>query len=817
MKKRIGKFGLVLALILQSTMGVYAVETNTTTIQVETTAGNKENVEVKVTTDTSVEGINNISSVASQYVTESGMIVDYTGSKVISTHEDGTVTGTDQGSYTSVDYENGYYATGGYESEIVRVKPTLNVDISLEDEDNLLTEKDDTTHSSRGRVGLIDSDYDDAYNYTEVNVSIPSVATITTKEVVTKEVIGEEYQPLQHIMSSTTPDNGGKEMMYPTKKVVLPQSASEVPTISEGYEFVNLGISSISHYWAAVNYRTPDPDSSEVGYVYTDGVNTFYSHHDYGVLRARDLALSGIYVNGVYVPAPAPAEGQKPMSTYFPAKYDTIQQFYLSDKDGNIATTYCVDQTTTAEHDFSYKIKNLEDAGYYDKDSENMIRSIALNGYWGSSSGLGSLEALKAKLRETNNFTEEELEKLTDGVAMTATQYAIWTFSNHMDDVAFLNAYYRTTASGYPGKGNVFTAPKESSDVLFKLYEYLIHLEPTTIDGKESNNTIINEDNFIERVNVQLFDKPETAATNLDDDIHNDIYLADVAFELAVRPRTNKDTLYVTLVDDQDQVIASGQIAGVLPEGKTYLKQNEQNQYVFEGVELQERTQGLNFYISGEQYIDQGVYLYSSETIDGAVSQTMIGVASGNRNVDVRLSVDFSFSVDDEIRETRRVWRRERSISPVEDVITGKKYLDGKAGEGFEFTLSDDKNILETVTSDKNGEFTFESFVFTEPGIYTYKIKETVGDNPDIIYDKTIYTIVYTIDANQGVLSIASKEIVKQVDEKDVESDIIDFNNKTIPPERDTGDAVLLSPYVLAMSIAGLGIVLLTIKRRKMD
>ena len=91
-------------------------------------------------------------------------------------------------------------------------------------------------------------------------------------------------------------------------------------------------------------------------------------------------------------------------------------------------------------------MKNLEDADYYSQEQAEQIRSIALKGYWGTvgyqtdqdgntildDAGnpvpkVGSLEALKATLPASGEFTAEELESLTDGVALTATQMAIWS------------------------------------------------------------------------------------------------------------------------------------------------------------------------------------------------------------------------------------------------------------------------------------------------------------------------------------------------------------------------------------------------------
>ena len=47
-----------------------------------------------------------------------------------------------------------------------------------------------------------------------------------------------------------------------------------------------------------------------------------------------------------------------------------------------------------------------EDAGYYDSEAAAHIRAIAQNGYWGTSEGAGSLDAVKRMLMDAYNNGE---------------------------------------------------------------------------------------------------------------------------------------------------------------------------------------------------------------------------------------------------------------------------------------------------------------------------------------------------------------------------------------------------------------------------
>ena len=81
--------------------------------------------------------------------------------------------------------------------------------------------------------------------------------------------------------------------------------------------------------------------------------------------------------------------------------------------------------------------------------------------------------------------------------------------------------------------------------------------------------------------------------------------------------------------------------------------------------------------------------------------------------------------------------------------------------------LSKNNEALQTVSSDENGYFEFDKILFDEPGTFTYVVSEKMGDDASVVYDKAQYIVNYTISANQGVLAIENKEIIKVVNEED--------------------------------------------------
>ena len=105
--------------------------------------------------------------------------------------------------------------------------------------------------------------------------------------------------------------------------------------------------------------------------------------------------------------------------------------------------------------------------------------------------------------------------------------------------------------------------------------------------------------------------------------------------------------------------------------------------------------------------------------------------------------------------------------------LEGNKYMDGQLADGFQFTLTGE-NVEQTVGS-TNGVFTFDTLYFDDIGVYTYEIREVMGDRGNVVYDESVYTVVITVVREDHEL-IASVEI-KLAGET---ADEIAFFNKTV-------------------------------------
>ena len=380
-------------------------------------------------------------------------------------------------------------------------------------------------------------------------------------------------------------------------------------------------------------------------------------------------------------------------------------QFVLVDKvTGEIVTTYCADALTQTEKSFGYHVENLEDAAYYTPEEAAMIRSIAANGYWGTvgyeevqktdengnlvyetnedgsfkldeetgeripvmeqKAKTGSLAAMKEMLKEAG-FSDTELASLTDGVALAATQMAIWSCSNKMTGVEFINANYYLTpdvtdapADTFGAGGNIPESKEEAVKLMFKLYDYLKNLAPTPIPDKEKTtaDTIIGENTFLQGdMEVTVLEKAEDHANNQDNDTTNDAYKANLSFALVVQPSTeNGDDLVVTVVNGHGDVVAKGRVAGDDSKDKddptfTGITDHGNGQYSFDNITMIEGDQKFNISMEGIQNLKEGVYLFSSEVdASDTSSQTMVGMASGKHSVSVSQSISFSFDVEDE-------------------------------------------------------------------------------------------------------------------------------------------------------------------------
>lgn len=663
---------------------------------VETQAGLEEEVEVETekTETTNEDGTVTVETTQSAegYVTESGMTVEYEGSSTMTSDDDGVIEGEAETNYVS--YEEGedssYIAMGGSDtviSETDFVEGT-EVDVPLTDEDDPETEEIENVSSVEGEeVGtVIDEDVvdpkespeDGEYDYTTTTVTQQGSVTVTTESVEVTEGVSSKESDLEYTLSDTTPTADNNLLIQQNSAATIPGENDEIPQATEGYDFVYIGTQNTSQFWAAYLYKTPGFEGEEPIYTDENG-QSYYLHRD--VSEFSDAAKELNDVDDIFIDGERVELEEDIITTW-----DSAQQFLLIEsKTGEMTTVYCADQDTIPVRLHSYNIGNIEDAEYYNDDQAAMIRSIANNGYWGSSEDDKDLESMKNALAQatkedgTPYFTEEELALLTDGVALTATQFAIWTYSAEMQDIAFVNAHYipdnnlkpydqgstdDQILEGWWGSdfiaNDVPAEEKDHVDLVFKLYDYLVNLEPTyPAEEKTTQNTVITQETFIEDLTLTVVEKAENHINNQDSDNDNDAYVTNLTFKLVVKVDPESDDLVVTVLDSENNEKAVGRIAGTLQDGETWLADDGHGNYTFRDLIMTEGEQNFNITLDGLQNLEEGVYIYTSEVKNDTPSQTFVGIAEGAHAVNVSMNITFDLSVTEEVVAVEHVWREE--------------------------------------------------------------------------------------------------------------------------------------------------------------
>lgn len=341
-------------------------------------------------------------------------------------------------------------------------------------------------------------------------------------------------------------------------------------------------------------------------------------------------------------------ETQTPSSTTEEAD---ITQFLLTDTnnpDGPDHTAYCADLCTGVKEGWWYRIDNLENAGYYtDPSAADHIRAIACNGYWGTAAGqTGSLESFVALMKDAQQNGDAaakallagfDFDQMTEGEAQAATQMAIWQYGHRVSPDAALEL----EASNFNGSYG-WSEEEGDAEAWARINAAAGYL--ATLSQPAGNTTqIITEEKFIESMALTIKERLDGSQGNT-----NDRYAAELCFTLVVTPG-EKDSLTVQVVQD-GRVVAT---QNILP---------GQREYTIQNLSLAENSDvNFNLEMTGVQYLEQGVYLYTSEVRNESQSQTFVGLAEGNKAVDLNMDVTLRFDVTDAVVSTQRIWRSQWS------------------------------------------------------------------------------------------------------------------------------------------------------------
>ncbi len=351
---------------------------------------------------------------------------------------------------------------------------------------------------------------------------------------------------------------------------------------------------------------------------------------------------------------PVMKDGQPVMTE---KKYN-VHQFVVYDSNGKPHYAYCADLSVSPDK-VDYNITNVEDSGFYDTEAAEQISAIALNGYWGTSSDTGSLDSFKEWLIEIGFAkSKSELNWISGGIAMSATQAAIWYYGSSGDltladnPFVFYNYngnYYQYDRLHHAG----VTTENDTQKHVKAIYDYLIN-NPDII--KEKNvappaTDLINADS-LGKVKVTVGKNIKDLENSIDSksETTNDVYSTDVSFYLDVtNSRLNKDDFIVRVYaigsdeplytyrlateDSKSALLVNNNVVG----SDGIIIENADGSFTLKDLELENGVE-VTLRITGTQTLTKNAYLISAS---GGYdkSQTFISVEEGERNFDLSLNI----------------------------------------------------------------------------------------------------------------------------------------------------------------------------------
>lgn len=409
-------------------------------------------------------------------------------------------------------------------------------------------------------------------------------------------------------------------------------------------------------------------------------------------------------------------------------------QFALQDASGQKHYVYCADLMISPQEGYRYNMENVSDASYYNSESAAKIQAIAVNGYWGTASGTGSLAAVKQMLQAAKDAGEPlladfDISQLTDGEAMAATQAAIWVFGNSNTDATRINL--DDPVGQYYKGGKTFVDVDAASEARVKaLFDYLLKAPAPSSD---TTTPLITEKNFATQTSITVKDKATDADSNVKTDTVSgkELYKTDVSFSLAIDKSKLTGNLSVKVVDGNGKVLAEKYLAtnDTNLVGKLFTSESitADGKYVFRDLEIAPGTM-INLTLSGTQNLGFGAYLYTAEVRKGegengedVSSQTFVGLSSGTRQVN--LNVGLKFEVEDPTHTTtvydpatRTDSRTDKKVDTLHQMKV-KTETTSQTQRDWYGTVTTTNTLTQTTHSHRNWSSSFFRYLPTdEPG-----------------------------------------------------------------------------------------------------
>ncbi len=298
---------------------------------------------------------------------------------------------------------------------------------------------------------------------------------------------------------------------------------------------------------------------------------------------------------------------------------------------------YCVELNTdiSSNPDMIYSPDKLSSGESVNSSTEQKIRAVAVNGFWGTANGLGSLQAVKDLLIRQGHKTAAD--NLTPGIALAATQAAMWNYGKNGSATIDMDSLY--TIHG--------TITETEKQTIQTLRNVLVNLAEQNSSNQSNQVAETIRASDITSSSVTLNHKV-TNADGTDKMVgESNVYNADVAFQVAVNTSSFNGDLIMTLShggkaigkyrlagnDDPNNLFEEKILKRITPDASGNFK--------IEGVELTEGVE-VTLNISGTQHLDDGIFVYRDNGLIGVNWQDLVGMTKKEQSVNVTVGLEFN-------------------------------------------------------------------------------------------------------------------------------------------------------------------------------
>ncbi len=319
--------------------------------------------------------------------------------------------------------------------------------------------------------------------------------------------------------------------------------------------------------------------------------------------------------------------------------HDTMQ-YRIVERDANgneiIRNVYCAEMGQSVLYGNNYSVDVFD--GVNDPANGNntlvntntaQIRSVALNGFWGTENGVGSLAEVQNFLAASGYANASTL---TAGQALTATQVAIWEFAagfdNPYNDTGFI--YGDNSNSTYNVLNDETYQASTDAQNIYALRKRLV--AQAASDRAANGTTRTGAAQALGQDNIR------GGAIIVKEKLSDTTYKADVEIVVDASKSSVNGSLRAQIVSNGKTITAN------LAAMKPTVRADGKLVYTISGVEMVDGVDA-DITVSGTQHIDDGIYVYYN-----ANSQDFVGLSSKDHIVNIRMKM--LLNVDPALRKT---------------------------------------------------------------------------------------------------------------------------------------------------------------------